>query len=371
MIDKRLVKNLDLPLLGVVLGITAFGILAVYSATHASMVENGGNPYYFATKQAVGAVVGLVAMAFVINFDYRGLDKFTPYIYVGNLILLGVTLVMGKVVSGAQSWLALGPLSSFQPSEIAKIAIVITLAKHLEAKRDLQKLKGLASPFVHVGVPMALILLQPDLGTAMVFVGILFGMLLIAGARPRHLLGIILLFAALSPLVYFFVLKDYQQARIMTFFNPYADSRGSGYNVIQAMIAVGSGRFFGKGLFSGTQTQLNFVPEHHTDFIFSVVGEELGFVGSILLLSGYFFIIWRGIRTVSHAREDFGTLLATGIISMMLFHILINIGMNVGIMPVTGIPLPFMSFGSSSLVTNLIGIGFLLNIYMRRQKILF
>ncbi|MGE5576950.1 MAG: rod shape-determining protein RodA [Syntrophothermus sp.] len=371
MIDKRLIKNLDLPLLGVVLGITTLGILAVYSATHSSMVENGGNPYYFAKQQVVGALIGLIAIAIVINFDYRGLDKFTPYIYIGNLVLLGVTLVVGKVVSGAQSWLSLGPLSSFQPSEIAKIAIIVTLAKHLEAKRDLQKLTGLLSPFIHVGIPMALILLQPDLGTAMVFVGILFGMLLIGGARPKHLLGIILIFAALSPLVYFFVLKDYQQARIMTFINPYADSRGSGYNVIQAMIAVGSGRFFGKGLFSGTQTQLNFVPEHHTDFIFSVVGEELGFIGSVLLLGGYFFIVWRGIRTISHARESFGALLATGIVSMMLFHIMINVGMNVGIMPVTGIPLPFMSFGRSSLVTNLIGIGLLLNIYMRRQKILF
>jgi rod shape determining protein RodA len=370
-IERRMMRNLDQGLLAATFLLVLVGLLTVYSATHSRQVEAVSDPYYFVVRQGIAAIVGLVAMFFVINTDYRVLERFTRPIYLIDLGLLAMVLIFGRFVSGAQSWFRLGILGSFQPSEIVKIGIIITLAKHLEARDDLHRLSGLLSAFLHVAIPMALILLQPDLGTAMVFMGIFFGMVWVAGAQPKHLGGVVLIGAILAVPIFLWVLKPYQQARILTLVNPYADPTGNGYNVIQSMIAVGSGRFLGKGLFAGTQTQLNFVPEHHTDFIFSVVGEEFGFIGGILLLLGYFFVLWRGVQTVRHSKDTFGCLLATGVVSMLLFHILINVGMNLGIMPVTGIPLPFMSFGGSSLITNLIGIGLLANVYMRRQKILF
>jgi rod shape determining protein RodA len=218
---------------------------------------------------------------------------------------------------------------------------------------------------------MGLILLQPDLGTAMVFVGILFGMLWVAGANPKHLGAIVLAGLILAVPLFLWVLKPYQQARLMTLFNPYADPTGNGYNVIQSMIAIGSGRFLGKGLFGGTQTQLNFVPEHHTDFIFSVIGEELGFAGGALVLFLFLILLWRIMTVAATSKDKYGALIATGVTAMIGFHVLENVGMTMGVMPVTGIPLPFISYGGSSLMANMIAIGLVLNVGMRRQKIMF
>jgi rod shape determining protein RodA len=249
--------------------------------------------------------------------------------------------------------------------------MIISLAHLLEKRQGrLDNFKDLIPIFIFVGVPFLLVLKQPDLGTSLVFLAILFGMLFIAGIRVKHLAAIVAGGIAFMPIFWHF-LKDYQKMRLTVFLDPNVDPLGSGYHIIQSKIAIGSGMLFGKGLFAGTQSQLNFLPENHTDFIFAVIGEELGFVGSVVVLTLYFILIYRGIKIAGEARDNFGMLLATGITSMLAFHVLVNVGMTAGIMPVTGIPLPLMSYGVSSLSTNLVSIGILLNIYMRRQKILF
>lgn len=369
--SKKFSKNFDFILLGVVLALVLLGVLAVYSATHGKLQEAGSDPFFLAKRQGAWAIVGLVAMFAAIYLDYQVLAKFSRMAYVGVLTLLALVLVAGKLVSGAQSWFRFGAFASFQPSELAKIAAILFLANYLQDRKDLGGLQGLIIPFLIILVPMGLILLQPDLGTAMVFAGILFGMVYIAGANPKHLGMIVGLALAVSPLIYFFILKPYQQARLMVLVNPYADPVGAGYNVIQSMIAIGSGQLWGKGLFAGTQTQLNFVPAHHTDFIFSVIGEEFGLIGGILVLAAYFLLLWRGMVVAYTAKDRYGSLVAAGVVSMLFTHIFINIGMNMGVMPVTGIPLPFLSYGGSSLLTNMIGIGLLLNIYFRRHRLQF
>lgn len=370
MLDRRLLKNLDHGFLLSVSVLLAVGLVAVFSATQAKAVETSGDPYGFLIRQSLSAVIGLAVLFLMLNFDYRYLEKLARPFYFLNLGLLALLLVMGHVAKGAQSWFRVGGFS-FEPAEVAKIAIVLTLAQHLEKREDLHRWTGVASAFLHAGVPILLILAQPDLGTALVFLAILFVMLYVAGANPRHLLTIILIGAVLAVPAYRWVLKPYQQARLMMFLNPYADPTGNGYNVIQSMIAVGSGRLFGKGLFGGTQTQLNFVPEHHTDFIFSVIGESSGFLGSALVLFLYYYLFRRGLAAVAEAKDRFGSLLAAGVVAMLLAHVLINVGMNLGVMPVTGIPLPFLSYGGSALIADLMGIGLIANVYMRRQKILF
>lgn len=369
MISKRLVQNLDWWLLGVVLALLGFGILVIYSATRSA--GGGGHSYAFVLRQAVSAAVSLAVLAGTISVDYRVFKKWATPFYVVMLGVLAVVLVMGRSAMGAQRWISLGPLGSFQPSEFAKLAVILFVAARLDDTDDLTSLKSLLPTILHVGLPAALVLLQPDLGTALVFVGLFFAMLYVAGASPRHLGGIVAAGALLSPLAFFFLLRPYQQARLIAFLDPFKDPLGNGYNVIQALIAIGSGQLLGKGLFSGSQTQSNFVPENHTDFIFSAVGEEFGFLGSILLIAAYYFILSRGVSVVANAKDRFGALLATGVVTMLLLHVVINIGMNLGIMPVAGIPLPFVSYGGSSLLTNVVAVGILLNVHMRRQKILF
>ena len=233
-------------------------------------------------------------------------------------------------------------------------------------------------PLLHVGLPMGLIALQPDLGTALIFLFILFGMLFVAGTPGKHLtvlaltgLGLFLAAAYVSIQGWIPVFKEYQLRRLFIFLNPYSDRTGDGWNVIQSMIAIGSGGFFGKGLFSGSQTQLSFLPARHTDFIFSVIGEELGFLGAVFLLGLYFLFLLRGVRLIGYAKDSFGALIITGVVAMIFGHVLINVGMTLGVMPVTGLPLPFASVGGTSLVSNLLGVAMILNVHMRRQKILF
>lgn len=370
MLDRRLAKNLDQGFLLAVLALLVIGLVAVYSATYAKQIEATGNPYGLLLRQSISASLGLLALAVMIQFDYHYLERLARPLYFASLGLLALVLVLGHQAKGAQAWFRVGSLS-FEPSELVKIAVILSLAKFLDKRDDINRWRGLLAAFVHVGAPMGLILLQPDLGTALVFGGILLAMVYVAGAQPKHLLTILLTGAILAVPVYFWVLEPYQQARIMTLVNPYADPTGNGYNVIQSMIAVGSGRLFGKGLFGGTQTQLNFVPEHHTDFIFSVVGEEAGFMGSILVLFLYYYVFRRGLAAVGEAKDRFGMLLATGVVAMLFSHVLINVGMNVGVMPVTGIPLPFLSYGGSALIAHLMGVGLVASVYMRRQKILF
>ena len=249
--------------------------------------------------------------------------------------------------------------------------MIIALASLLKDKvGQINSVFDLLPLAAYVGLPFVLVLKQPDLGTSLVFMAIFFGMVFACGINWKLLGGITGLGIASMPILWHF-LKDYQKMRIRVFLDPNVDPEGAGYHIIQSKIAIGSGLIFGKGLFAGTQSQLNFLPENHTDFIFAVVGEELGFVGAAFLLFLYLVILWRGMKIAAEASDTFGRLLAVGITSMFAFHILVNVGMTTGIMPVTGIPLPFMSYGVSSLTTNLMAVGILLNINMHQQKLMF
>jgi len=377
--DKKTFKNIDYYLLISVFLLVIIGLVMVYSATRNNYDLTGGDPYAVVKKQLVAVAIGVVGMIMIMFSDYRLPDLMYQILYGLNVVLLLLVLSpLGKEVKGAKSWLNLGGFS-LQPSEFAKLLMILTLAKHLAEKEEAETFWELWSPFVHIAVPLVLILLQPDLGTTLVFIFFFFAMLYIAGYSRRFLLGIIL--SGVLALVLLFVghyffgtplpFKEYQIQRMMIFLNPDRDPTGSGWNVRQAIIAVGSGRFFGKGLFQGTQGRLGFLPESHNDFIFAILCEELGFIGAFLTLILFFTLIWRCLVIIQQAKDKNGVLVATGIMAMFLFHILENIGMNIGLMPITGIPLPFISSGGSSMITNLLAVGFLENIWIRRQKLLF
>ncbi len=364
-------RNLDHSLVFAVLALCLIGFTIVFSATRGGIGPGSPqDPFYFVKRQVTAFVLGALACVAILTMDYRLVARAPRALYIGNLALLALVLVAGHRISGAQSWFRLGSMA-LQPSELAKVVLILTLAHHLAETGDIATHRGLALAFAHAAVPAGLVLLQNDLGTALVFCGITLAMVYVAGARGRDLLAVVGAGVLASPVVFFVLLKDYQRARLLAFLNPYADPTGTGYNVIQSTIAIGSGRFFGKGLFHGTQAQLNFLPAHHTDFIFSVIGEEIGFIGAVVVLALYGFILWRCVHAAACAKDAFGRLVATGVGAMLLFHLFVNVGMTMSLMPVTGIPLPFLSYGGSSLMANLIAIGFVLDIYMRRQKILF
>jgi rod shape determining protein RodA len=342
--------------------IVIYGLIALVSAAHGSP-DSGA----LLRTRAFHLAIGLVAMAGAAMIDYRRLAGAAQVIYVGALVLLASVLVVGETRLGAQRWVMLGPLGGFQPSELAKLAIIITLARHLDTAKTLPRMRSLFPFFAHIALPMLLILRQPDMGTALVLVGVMMAMLYVGGARPADLGGIAAMGGAVLPFAWHF-LHDYQRRRLLAFVDPGADPLGAGYALIQSKIAIGSGQIAGKGLFAGTQNLLRFIPEQHTDFIFTVIGEELGFVGGLVLLTLYVIWVWRALRIAATAGDRVGALIATGIVTMMVFHIVVNIGMTVGLMPVTGIPLPLMSYGGSSLLTTLAGTGLLLSIRLRRRS---
>ena len=271
---------------------------------------------------------------------------------------------------GAQRWIQIGSLS-FQPSEFSKVFLIICLATFMDKRIEwLEEFKDYLPVFGYIFVPWLLVMRQPDLGTSLTFIAILIGMIFVSGFKYKWFFRLGIAFIALLP-AFWMVLKDYQKNRIRVFLSPELDPFGSGYHVIQSKIAIGSGGLFGKGWLAGTQSQLNFLPENHTDFIFAVAGEEFGFVGAALIILLYLIIIWRGIAIALDADDNFGTLLAVGVTSMFMFHVMVNIGMTAGIMPVTGVPLPFLSYGVSSLTTNLMLVALLLNIKVRKQNLQF
>ncbi len=372
--NKRLLRNFDIPL--------AFGALAlslaslvILSSASLSVVPAGGDTLMYVKRQALSLGIGVVLFLIVAATEYSDWARYSKVIYVLNTLLLLAVLIKGRSALGAQRWL--GPL---QPSEIAKISIIITLATFLvERNKPITSLLDFVPVFAHVAIPMAFILRQPDLGTSLVFLAITFGTLFMAGAPSKHIVG--MAGAGLSAIVGALwlhmnrglplPLREYQIKRLIVFINPKIDPLDSGYHVIQSQIAVGSGGIWGKGLFAGTQNRLNFLPEQHTDFIFSVIGEELGFAGCIAILALYFLLLWRIIKIMQVSRDQLGCLLAAGVFSMISFHVLVNVGMTLGVMPITGIPLPFVSFGGNSLLTNMVSIGLVESVAMRRQKIMF
>lgn len=368
MFNQRLLRNLDFVLIGVTVLIVLISLVIIGSATHVNNPSD--DRYWYVQRQGLFAVVNILIVFFMLNFDYKSLKRLSGFLYVLNLVMLLAVMFVGHSALGAQRWIQIGPIS-LQPSEFSKIIMIIALAQILDKRvGKLNTFREIIPVFIYVGIPFILVLKQPDLGTSLVFLAIVFGMIFVAGISLRHLAVIVGAGLAFLPIFWHF-LKDYQKKRLTVFIDPNVDPLGSGYHIIQSKIAIGSGMLFGKGLFNGTQSQLNFLPENHTDFIFAVIGEELGFIGATLILLLYLLLLYRGIKIAGASRDNFGTLLATGITSMLAFHLLVNVGMTAGIMPVTGIPLPLMSYGVSALTTNLASIGILLNIYMRRQKILF
>ena len=366
-LSKRLLRRTDVTLILAAAAIVVMSLVIIGSATHVNTPSE--ERYWFVQRQGISIIVDIALAAFLMNFDYKILQRYGNHFYVFNLVLLVLVMLVGQTALGAQRWIALGPIS-IQPSEFSKLIMIIALAAMIEKRDKIDSIVDLVPVAAYVGVPFLLVLKQPDLGTSLVFLAIFFGMVFAAGIRLRLLFGIFAAGLAAMPVLWHF-LKDYQKMRIMVFMDPNVDPLGAGYHIIQSKIAIGSGMLFGKGLFGGTQSQLNFLPENHTDFIFSVVGEELGFVGCTVLLLLYLIVLWRGIRIAQNASDTFGRLLAVGITSMIAFHVLVNVGMTMGIMPVTGIPLPLMSYGVSSLTTNIMAIAILLNIQLRRQKLLF
>jgi rod shape determining protein RodA len=363
MFDRRLFTNFDWTLLAVVLLITAFGVINIYSAS--ASYREVGTPYFL--KQIYWIVAGAGLCLTVCSLDYHMLEDFAYWLYGAVLVLLILVLVIGKAAMGATRWIHLGPIS-IQPSEPMKIVIIMTFARFFSRYPVFKglTLKDLVYPLMLLGAPALLIMKQPDLGTAILVTLIAGTMLLFVGVRWSALATI---FAAALPLVYVawrFVLHDYQKDRIYNFLNPDLDPQGSGYHIIQSKIAVGSGATFGKGFMHGTQSQLRFLPEQHTDFAFSVFGEEWGFAGCLLMLALYLFLILWGLGIAKRCNDRFGSLLAVGVCAMLFWHIIINMGMVIGLFPVVGVPLPFFSYGGTSMVTSMIGVGILLNISMRR-----
>ncbi len=365
---KRIVRNLDWWLLGAVLVLMSCGLILIESATY-SFAESTGRAWHV-DRQATFMIVALIMAAVSLKFDYRVLKSYATYMYIGNVILLLAVMVFGVTMLGAQRWIQIGPVS-FQPSEFAKVFLIICLAAFMEKRIEwLESFKDYLPVFCYIFIPFILVMKQPDLGTSLTFIAILLGMIFVSGFKYNWFAKLSVLFVALLP-AFWMILKDYQKNRIRVFLDPELDPFGSGYHVIQSKIAIGSGGFFGKGWLEGTQSQLNFLPENHTDFIFAVVGEEFGFIGCVFIISLYMIIIWRAITIALNAEDDFGTLLAVGVASMFMFHIVVNIGMTAGVMPVTGVPLPFLSYGVSSLTTNVALVALLQNIKVRNQKLQF
>ncbi|MBM3253492.1 MAG: rod shape-determining protein RodA [Candidatus Omnitrophica bacterium] len=319
----------------------------------------------YTIRQLAWFIVGLILAGVLLKINYIRFIDFSYPLYFLTILMLLLVLLVGDIILGAQRWLEVGGFA-FQPSEFAKIVIIIVLANYLGKNRlRMYSIKTITFSFILISVPMFLILKQPDLGTAITLFAILFSMLFVSGIKIKHLAAITGIGISALPILWHF-LKPYQKSRLLVFLNPNLDPLGAGYTIRQSKIAVGSGMLLGKGWQSGTQNILNFLPERHTDFIFSVVGEEVGFIGALCVLLLFFIIIKQGIKIAYSTNDIYGRLLAVGIVSMIIFHIFVNISMTIGLMPVVGIPLPLISYGGSSLVITLIAISILLNIKINR-----
>ncbi|MFZ5824254.1 MAG: rod shape-determining protein RodA [Bacillota bacterium] len=375
-IDLRLLRNLDKLLVIVIAALIAIGLVVISSAARGFIGPEGASG--FVIKQAVAAVLGTIVLSVILLFDYSEFGRMWTFIYGTNLVLLGAVLAIGKTTNGAQAWIGLGPVH-IEPGEYGKVMLILTLAHQISRMDRVQSIWDLISIGLHVLPPLALIMLQPDLGTALVYVCITAAMLFVAGFPlwKLALLGGAPVAGVVGWVVAHLhwgvpiILEEYQIKRLTNFINPLADISGSGYQVFQSIIGIGSGGLWGKGLYQGTQNQLGFLPEQHTDFIFSVVGEELGFAGGLVILVLFMLLIWRIMVAAGQSKDRYGSLIATGVAAMIFFHVLENVGMTMGVMPVTGIPLPFVSYGGSSLMTNLMAMGLVLNVGMRRQSIMF
>jgi rod shape determining protein RodA len=365
-------RRLDWVLALAVAGLLVMGTLLVWSATRQRQLDAGLDPNYFLRKHLINITVGVVLAAMTALFDYRSLRAYVPIVYVASMLGLLAVLApgVGSTINGSHSWILLPAGFSIQPSEFAKVALCVALPMLLAERRDAEDEPRLSDVLLALGVaagPIVLIMLQPDLGTTIVIGFIILGILAVANTPTKWIVTLLLLGATgAAAAVKLGVLQQYQIDRFAAFADPTRDPQGAGYNVTQARIAIGSGGMFGKGLFHGTQTNGKFVPEQQTDFVFTVAGEELGFVGAGLLILLLGIVLWRTMRIAVRAEDMFGTLVATGIGCWFTFQAFENIGMALGIMPVTGVPLPFVSYGGSAMFATLMGVGLLQNVHMRR-----
>ena len=360
-------KNFEWGILICTIILLAIGLVALFSATQNSDYEEF-------KKQIMWIGISIPVIVVVILVDYEILAKISPVIYGLSLISL-IAVLFTEPINGATSWFNIGPFS-FQPAEFAKIAVVLFMANVIvklqqKGRDEINRFWKLGIILATVAVPTLLIIKQPDYGTALAFLVALIFMLYVAGINKKYIITAVLLVVILVPLAYFFILPDHAKARIDVYLNPNLDPRGDGYNIIQSKLAIGAGQIFGMGLFKGNQTQLGYLYPKTTDFIFAVISEEMGFVvaGAIIVL--YVILITKSIQVAKTAKDDLGSYIATGIVGIFFFHMLENIGMTMGLLPITGIPLPFVSYGGSSMLTNLTLIAILLNISTRRKKAMF
>jgi rod shape determining protein RodA len=362
-------RHVDVVLLAAVAAITGLGLLMIYSSTRGRQATAGLDPSYFLHRQALFVVVGVAVMVVMTLVDYQVLRDMAPAIYVASVLaLLLVVSPLGTNNRGAQAWFQIGPYQ-FQPAEFGKIALILALAAFCATHRDDLDTNRLATALGIAALPLALIYLQPDVGTGMVFVAALMAIVLVGGASPRQILILTLLgVTGIVLVLQLGVLKKYQEERLAAFLDPQEDVQRTAYNLNQSKTAIANGGLGGKGLFQGTQTNLSFVPEQHTDFIFTAVGEELGFVGAATLLAMFGLVMWRTWRAAVTAKDQFGTLVCVGILAMLVFQVFENVGMTMGITPIAGIPLPFMSYGGSSIIAAFAAVGLVLNVQMRRYS---
>ncbi len=363
MFDRRLIQNFDWLLLLLLGLIAVLSVLNLYSATF-PIRDSGGTQIFF--KQIYWFLSGFAIFLLMTTFDYHHLKRLAYPLYGFSLGLLVLVFLLGDIRSGSQRWLSIGGVA-FQPSELAKIAIILTLARFFTERGQIETygLRDLWRPFLFVAVPCALILKEPDLGTALVLLIVSFSIILFARIKLRSFLILVLSGMIAAPFIWF-TLEEYQQRRILTFLRPDMDPLGAGYHINQSKIAIGSGLFWGKGYLQGTQTRLHFLPEQHTDFAFSVLAEEWGFVGAGVLLLLYCLLLLRGISIAKNSKDTFGALIALGIIATIFWQLIINVSMTTGLLPVVGIPLVMFSYGGSSTVATMAALGLLMNISMRR-----
>jgi rod shape determining protein RodA len=372
--ETKYLKNIDWMIVLILIGFGIFSYIGIAGASPDSNLEE---------KQVIWYIIGFLILGFILLFDYNVVGSFS-YLFYGFGLLLLIAVLFTSPVNNATSWFDLG-LFSFQPAELMKIITIMTLAKYLakraEQEEPLERFYHLIPVFALTGVPMLLILIQPDLGNAVVFTGILVSMLIVGGIMGRHLLALGALtgsfFAVMTYLyqahsdLFFKVIKPYQWNRVVYWLNPELDPVGKGFQLQQSLIAIGSGQLTGKGIHGGTQAKFGWVPVGESDFIFTVIAEELGFLGGSLLIFLFFLLIYRMVRIAMDAKDPYGALLVSGVVGMFVFQIFENIGMTIQLMPITGITLPFVSYGGSSLVTNFLIIGLVLNVGMRKKKLMF
>jgi rod shape determining protein RodA len=370
-VERRVSRHFDYSLVLLAAALVAYGTLLIYSASLTAYPEGIAGLSHPVAKQAMFALFGLALMAVIAWTDYRMFGQMAPALYALAILILVTVLFVGESAFGSRRWITIGG-TQIQASEVAKLLTIVALARYLaENQAQITRVRVFLTSVAVAALPAGLVMAEPDMGTAIIFAAVWVGMVLVAGARAQHVLMLAGFLLASIPFAALAVLSDYQRDRIALFFNPNSDPLGGGFNILQAEISVGSGGIFGKGLTNGSQTQLDFLQTPTTDYIFSVLGEELGLIGALVLLALFAALLFRAIRVATLARDQFGRLLATGIAIMILFQVFINIAVNVRLLPVTGLPLPFISQGGSSLITLFVALGLLQSVLLRHRQIEF